>query len=94
VYPAWSRDGKELLYRAGDLRVMSVPYNAKGDTFTPGKPHVWTDAAMMALGTYTSWDLAPDGKRIVAFFRGQNDNQPPVTHLTFLLNFTDDLQRR
>jgi hypothetical protein len=31
VMPIWSRNGRELFYRAEDQRIMTVNYNVKGD---------------------------------------------------------------
>ena len=95
AFPVWSRDGRELLFRAGDLRVMTVSYTARGDSFIAGKPSPWSDLRTMDSGSLFSWDIAPDGKRLAAFMPGiTEDKQKPITHLTFLLNFADELQRR
>jgi serine/threonine-protein kinase len=93
-FPAWSRDGRELVYMGPDQRLMAVSYTAEGDSFSAGKPRVWSETRMLSLGTYATWDLAPDGKRVVAFLRNTDDLEKAATHLTFLLNFTDELQRR
>jgi serine/threonine-protein kinase len=94
-FPAWSRDGRELLFRGPDQRVMSVSYTAKGDSFIAGKPHLWSEVQVMTFGTLSTWDLAPDGKRMAVFLTDAADEkQKPPTHLTFLLNFFDELQRR
>ena len=54
--PAWSRNGRELLYRAGD-QIMAASYTVRGDEFVADKPRVW----IAKLGGATQWDLAPDG---------------------------------
>jgi Tol biopolymer transport system component len=43
VYPVWARNGRELFFRAEDNRIMVVSYTAKGDTFVPGAPRIWSD---------------------------------------------------
>ena len=48
---------------------------------------------MRDLRGYSDYDLAPDGKRLAAILADSNDEKPP-THLTFLLNFFDELRRR
>ena len=93
-FPVWSRDGRELLYKGPDQRVMAVSYTAKGDSFTAGKPRAWSETQVMTLTTFSTWDLAPDGKRLAVFLLDTDDKQKPPTHLTFLLNFFDELQRR
>ena len=73
---------------------MAVSYTAKGDSFTALKPRAWSETRVMTLGTTSTWDLAPDAKRLAAFLAEGDDKQKPPTHLTFLLHFPDELQRR
>ena len=94
-YPIWSRDGRELLFKGADQRVMTVSYAGKGDSFVAGKPSPWSETHMMTIGIMSTWDLAPDGKRMAVLVTDTGDDkQKPPTHLTFLLNFFDELQRR
>jgi hypothetical protein len=41
-----------------------------------------------------NYDLAPDGKRLAAMIPDDANGEKPPTHLTFLLNFFDELRRR
>jgi serine/threonine-protein kinase len=94
LFPVWSRDRRELLYRGPDQRVMVVRYTARGDSFTFDKPRPWSpDTVVSVVGSLPTWDLAPDGKRLAAFLESEGEAKP-ATHLTFLLNFTDELQRQ
>jgi hypothetical protein len=91
--PLWSRDGRDLLFETLDQRVMTVGYSAKGDSFAPGKPRVWSETRLLNLAGLPVYDLAPDGKRLAAVLAsGEAGGEP--THLTFLLNFFDELRRR
>ena len=94
LFPLWSRDGRELLFETPDQRVMATSYTAKGDSFAAGKARVWTEVRLRSI-VYSNYDLAPDGKRLAAFL-ADNDagGDKPPTHLTFLLNFFDELRRR
>jgi Tol biopolymer transport system component/predicted Ser/Thr protein kinase len=95
TFPAWSRGGRELLFKGADQRLMSVSYTAVGDSFIPGKPRPWASTPMVTAGFYPTWDLSADGKRVAAVLMHDTDGeQKPTTHLTFLLNFFDELQRR
>jgi hypothetical protein len=65
----WSRDGRELLFATPDDRLMSVSYTVKNGSFVPGKPRLWTPAALRSMGVAygygsNNYDLAPDGKRV------------------------------
>jgi serine/threonine-protein kinase len=96
-FPLWSRDGRELLFETGD-RVMAVSYTVThtvgGDSFTALKPRVWMEALLRDLGITSNYDLAPDGKRLAAMLADDANGDKPPTHLTFLLNFFDELRRR
>jgi serine/threonine-protein kinase len=88
--PLWSRDGRELLFLTPDSQVMAVSYNATGDSFARGKPRVWSETRLLGnAGGLPVYDLTPDGKRIAAIL-----SDVGTTHLTFLLNFFDELRRR
>lgn len=93
-FPLWSRDGRELLFRTLDQRVMAVSYTAKGDSFVAGKPRLWTATRLRAIGLVSNYDLAPDGQRLAAIVAGDAEVEKPTTHLTFLLNFYDELRRK
>ena len=54
--PVWSKDGRELLYQAGD-QMMAVSYTVKGEAFEADKPRV----RIAKLGG-TAATLSPDGK--------------------------------
>ncbi|HEV1287201.1 MAG TPA: hypothetical protein VNU44_17915 [Bryobacteraceae bacterium] len=60
----------------------------------PGKPRLWTDKQIFFPGT-SNLALAPDGKRFAVFPmpEASGPDKGPV-HVTFLLNFLDELRRR
>jgi len=96
-HPIWSRNGRELFFRGADARIMVVAYTVRGGSFMPGKPRVWSDQRLVALGSppFPKYDLAPDGKRFAVVLYADGSVEPkPITHLTFILNFFDELQRR
>ena len=84
----WSRDGRTLLYQAIiDPRIMAIDYSAAGDSFSPGRPHLWSDTEP----SLQDFDVMPDGKRIVGI---PSASQKEATHAIFLLNFFDELRRK
>jgi hypothetical protein len=97
VYPVWSGNGRELFFRGDDNRIMVATYAEKADSFVPDKPRVWSDRQLANLGTVgaSNYDLAPDGKRIAALMPAETtEAQQTQSHVIFLLNFADELQRK
>ncbi|MBI4902641.1 MAG: protein kinase [Acidobacteria bacterium] len=90
----WLPNGRELLYLTSDQRVMAVPYSASGDSFVAGKPRLWTEVRLRETGGNPNFDVAPDGKRLAALLPDDASGEKPPTHLTFLLNFSDELRRK
>jgi len=99
-YPIWSHNGKELFYIAPmDGRIMVVSYTANGESFTAGKARPWAENAIAQaqlssgqLGQHV--DLAPDGNRFIILAPPQKMDEKADLHLTFLLNFFDELKRK
>ena len=77
---------------------MVVNYITSGDSFTVvGKPHVWSDTQIGGVtgSSIQNYDLAQDGKHFVVFLREKAPvAQSGPLHVTFLLNFFDELRRR
>jgi serine/threonine-protein kinase len=94
-FPIWSRNGRELFFLGPDGHIMVASYTAKGDSFVPGKPRVWSPKSLLVIFGVRPCDLAPDGKRFAVLLREDGTaEQKPITHLTVLLNFFDELRRR
>jgi hypothetical protein len=55
---------------------------------------VWSESRLRDLGLFSNYDLATDGKRLAAMLTDDANGDKPPTHLTFLLNFFDELRRR
>ena len=61
------------------------------------KPRLWSEKRLVDFGTVgvPTYDLAPDGKRIVALMPAESsDEQKAQNHLIFLETFFDELRRR
>ena len=95
LYQIWSNNGRELFYQTLDNHIMAVDYVVNGDSFIPGKPRVWSDKKLYSAGITTNWALAPDGKRFAVFLPPEVAGaETGSVHVTFLLNFFDELRRR
>ena len=72
-------------------QLMAVSYSVNGDSFVAEKPRVWIDK----LGG-TSYDLAPDGKRVAVLtpVAVAAETPKPDHEVTILFNFFDELRRR
>jgi serine/threonine-protein kinase len=93
-FPAWSRTTHEILYQDFDDHIMAVNYTSQGDTFSPGIPHVWSSTPVRRMSVQESFDVSPDGKRIVMFPHPIAEQSQGSLHATFLLNFFDEVRRR
>jgi len=94
-YPTWSRVRRQLFFESPDNRIMVADYNVQGDSFIADKARVWSEARLANLGLFKNFDLAPDGKRIVALMPAEGgEGQQSRHHVVFLTNFFDELRRR
>jgi hypothetical protein len=77
---------------------MTADYTAKGDAFTAKKPSPWSNTQNLDVDPTNPYlDRAPDGKRFVVSRLPPPDSAggpKGSLHVTFLLNFFDELQRR
>ena len=93
-FPVWSRNGRELFFRSPDNRIMVASYMVKGGSMTAEKPRVWSQKRM-APGFSTSFDIAPDGKRIAMLMQVETPEMERArSHVIFLENFFDELKRK
>jgi WD40 repeat protein len=91
--PKWSRDGGEIFFRSPDNHLMAVAVNAKGNSFQMGTPRLWFAQRLADVGPYPNFDVAPDGKRIIALVDAE-ETKPDETHLRVLLNIDAELRRQ
>jgi Tol biopolymer transport system component len=96
TYPMWSRNGHELFFEALDNHVMVAAYAVKGDSFVADKPRVWSGKQVGGVANAArNIDLAPDGRRIVALMPVETaEGQKAQSHVTFIMNFFDEVRRR
>jgi serine/threonine-protein kinase len=95
TYPSWSSDGKTLFFTSAQ-HIFAAEYTVKGDTFNRGKPRQWSEVPYRIAGggSFVAVDLAPDGKHFAIFPQAQAEEGKGNVHVTFLLNFFDEVRRR
>jgi len=87
--------GEVWNFRAPDALIMAPQYAASGSSLAFGQPKAWTETRVRINGSVSSYDLAPDGKRLAAFVADDSFNgESPHPEVVFLLNFFDELRRR
>jgi eukaryotic-like serine/threonine-protein kinase len=96
--PIFSRNGRELFFdNLADDRIMMTSYSVKDGAFVAEKPRVWSEVSLAALSASsgaTQYDVASDGKRVVAATYAGGATQQNSGHVIFLENFSDELQRK
>jgi serine/threonine-protein kinase len=96
VFPAWSRNGRELFFEdTASHRMMVVTYKASADNFVAVPPQVWSDTRLLELGLHQSYDIAPNANRLaVVLYANASAEWKRLPKVAFLLNFFDELRRR
>jgi len=95
MFPIWSRKGGQLFFQNIDNRIMAAGYEVRNESFAAGKPRVWSDPQLRNLSGALNYDLAPDGKRFAVLpSLNISSEETGDVHVTFLLNFFDELRRR
>jgi len=92
--PKWSRNGKELLYLALDQRIMVASYTASGDSFHAEKPRLWSSVQLDYVGSWSNFDVHPDGQRLAVLIRPRGSEEVSVNKVSFIFNFGEELRRK
>jgi serine/threonine protein kinase len=91
-FAAWSRTSRELFFANPDRRIMSAAYTTAGETFVPAKSRQWSARQLSDAGNYSVFDVAPDGKRVVAIL--DETDEKTDAHLRVVLNLDHELRRK
>ena len=68
-------------------------YMMKGDAFLAEKRRPWPGPSL-DTGDFTTFDISPDGKRLLTFTHPESTADNRGAHVTVLLNFFDEIRRR
>jgi eukaryotic-like serine/threonine-protein kinase len=90
--PIWSRTARELFFMTGS-RMMVVEYQIADGVFVASKPRVWATTASVGNTGFSSYDLAPDGKRFAIFMRPQGTATTEPPRLNLLFNVFEEIRR-
>jgi eukaryotic-like serine/threonine-protein kinase len=95
TYPAWSHNGRELFFRTNGVhnQLIVASVQERGDSLVVETPRVWFGRRIPTFSSTRSYDLAPEGKRVVALLPADTPEEPH-DRVIFLLNFFDELRRR
>jgi serine/threonine-protein kinase len=95
ILPLWSRNGHELFYRTEDQRIMVVNFSVKAGVFVPERPRLWSGKQLANIGVGVNFDLAPDGKRVMALMpAGGPAPAERQSRVTLVVNFVDEVRQR
>jgi serine/threonine protein kinase/Tol biopolymer transport system component len=91
--PLWARNGKELFYLDGDLKLTSVPVQT-GSTFSLGKPTKMLNTAYWSVLNGRTYDASPDGQRFLMIKDAAATQPPAVTpaSLVVVINWFEELK--
>jgi serine/threonine-protein kinase len=93
--PAWSLAGSELLFQTDGQRVMVAGYHIDAGKFVVEAPRQWMPQALSDAGVLPSFDVMPDGERIVALLpAGRPEDLQSKNHVTVVQNFHEEIRRR
>jgi serine/threonine-protein kinase len=81
-----------LFYEGPDHRVQVVACTVKSDSFVAEKPRIWSGKQMADVGFFPTFDVAPDGQRVLALLPAEDPKPETILHV--LLNVDSELRRR
>jgi serine/threonine-protein kinase len=89
--PVWSRDGKELFYNDEGDRMVAVPVDTSGATFTWGPAQVLFDIPATLTVPDRSYDVSPDGQR---FLFVKDDTNIRAPDIVVVLDWLEELKAK
>ena len=92
LIPTWSRARHELFYLSQDSHLMVVSFGVEGNTFRANPPLQWSDRPINGRPAARSFDLHPDGDRVVV--SGGPASRTNVDKVVLVSSFFDELRRR
>ena len=94
LHARWSHNGKELLYRTYENKIMVAAYAAPNDTFQVARPRLGSPGQFTERHANYSFDMHPDGQRAAVLKVSGSGETEPANKVRLVLNFFDDLRRK
>ena len=91
--PAWSKTSPEIFYETNDHRLMVASYRVKNGAIEIDPPQSWSERQLADTIVLPAFDLAADGRSVVALLPHDEHNVAPADHVTVIVNFLDQLRR-
>jgi hypothetical protein len=89
----WLSNGREIVYRTDDHRLMVVGYQVKNGTFVAGTPVEWTAERLGDTGVILNFDV--HGDRVLGLVPASRDEAERArTHATVIPGFVEHVRRR
>jgi eukaryotic-like serine/threonine-protein kinase len=89
----WLSNGREIVYRTDDHRLMIVDYQVKDGTFITGTPVEWTPERLGDTGVIPNFDVHRD--RVLGLVPASRDEAERArTHATVIPDFVEQVRRR
>jgi serine/threonine-protein kinase len=76
--PVWSRDGKELFYQDEADRMVAVPVDTSGPTFTWGSAQTLFEIKASTTVPDRAYDVSLDGQRFLSVMDATNTRPPDI----------------
>ena len=94
--PYWMPDGRELIYRTDDQRLMAVGVLGErtADSSPSDRPVLDCRPVWRYRRHRTNFDVDPAGARVLALMPADTPRQQSSSHVTIRLNASDEVRRR
>ena len=95
--PRWTRSGRQIFFRSAEGRIMVVDCQVKDGVFVAGRQRPYSETrlgSVLGPNSGAEFDVMPDGNRLVAVVSQESSGEKSTAHVTFLLNFFEELKRR
>lgn len=93
--PSWVPNRPSLVYETDQQTLMEATYTMRSGSFVASKPSPWGHTELGNTGVLANFDLAPDGRRVVALVPvRKSENDSTRNHATFIVNFENQVRRQ